>query len=659
MAISLQPILSSYLYLVFLPALVSGILFSRNRRSNSFDDKNKKFSIYLIYLTTALLTISQLALAFIMVQINTDFEIVINSAGSWMTNTELIAASWTDRWGSYHLWTWFTWIAISLIFRKYFAKPEKEVKNTEDNSLFFEILLWGSILILFLLMGQRPYRAALADAVPIGMSPSLLSIWNFMHPPLAFASYTGFFIIWAITSYFWMKAPDPNSVFSSDLLKLDRIVTRITWVLTSLVLTLGIIWSHEASWGGYWSWDGVIVISIVLWLTAGYRLHLHEVGSNRALYLLLGIIGFPLVFFAAWLITSNILGGLHNYAPSPVASLFLVLFFISLIPLVMGWITHKWQPLSPVRVSDDIAKPNGFNIGVLSFNFLILANLGILLFQILDSEFNLDRDFTNSYPLVNGIGFMGITVGLLLDSLEHKYIGKIEVAVSSVIALILSQFYWLQHIDFDFSEIVAGLVSLFQIISILLIVFTLFALINSEINRWRMKRKITPRRLVSHLAMLLVFLTIIANGAGPATETRVSSDPYILLIGDKVEVPDGLIVELESIEGPIKDSRGETVIVHLKLIKGDTTYTRTISVIDQNEHSSYVAATWITYPNGKEIYFNLKRGQPLRHSGLEIIGIHLIVEEYYLAFPIWGASLLFALIVITPSKLIPRIQDEK
>ena len=95
-------------------------------------------------------------------------------------------------------------------------------------------------------MGQRPYRAAEAGSILIGMNPSLLSIWNFMHPPLAFASYTGFFITWAVSSYFWMKAPDRKSEFNLDLMKLDRIITRITWVLTSLVLTLGMIWRKKA-----------------------------------------------------------------------------------------------------------------------------------------------------------------------------------------------------------------------------------------------------------------------------------------------------------------------------------------------------------------------------------------------------------------------------
>ncbi|OLS20402.1 MAG: Cytochrome c-type biogenesis protein CcmF [Candidatus Heimdallarchaeota archaeon LC_2] len=612
-------------------------------------------SLRLIHITTLLLTISQIMLATIFVIVNTDFQIVTNSAATWMSVGELIAASWTDRWGSYHLWTWFTWISVSLIFLKFNPMKKDQDKITKNNAIFFELILWGAIIILFLLMGQRPYRGALPGSSPNGLSPALLSIWNFVHPPLAFASYTGFFLSWAIGSYFWIKSPNFQTKFSQELIKLDRLITRVTWVLTSLVLTLGVLWSHEANWGGYWSWDGVVIISIILWLVSGYRLHLHEIGRNQPLYLFLGIIGLPLVFFAAWVITSNILTGLHSYAGSPVAPLFLTLIFISLVPVLIGWYFNKWKPLSPVKVSNDIAKPIGFNIGVLSFNFLLLGNFSLILLQISNSIFELNRNFENSYPLVNGIGFFGITIGLLYDSLQHKHTSSKLILGILIISSIFSYIFWIQHLDLDFTKLSILAEVIFTISFPLVIIFTIFLLISSEINKYRLKNIITPRRLISHIAMLLVFLTIIANGSGPAVETRVSTDPYILEIGESITTPDGLSVKLDAIEGPINNSRGLIVFVYLSMSKEDQSYTRMIQEIDQDgTEFSYIQSTWITYPNGKEIFFNLQRGDPLRIRANTIIGIHLIVEEYFMTQFIWLGTILFAIIPVIPTKVNPR-----
>ena len=566
---TLQLWLSIFLYLIFIPALLSGILLSINRKSNFQNSNFNAISLTLIHITTILLTISQILLALIFVTVNSDFQIVTNSAATWMSIGELIAASWSDRWGSYHLWTWFTWITVSLIFMKFYPKKKDNDKISKHDMFFFELILWGAIVILFLLLGQRPFRVAEPGSFPNGLKPSLLSIWNFLHPPLAFASYTGFFVSWAIGSYFWVKSPNFQSKFSQDLIKLDRLVTRITWVLTSLVLTLGVIWGYEANWGGYWSWDSVIVISIILWLVSGYRLHLHEIGSNQALYLLLGIIGFPLVFFAALLITSNILSGLHNYAGGSVAPLFLTLVFITLIPIAIGWYRHKWQPLSPVRVSNDVAKPNGFNIGVLSFNFLLLGNFVAILLQIGNSIFELNRNFESAYPLINGIGFFGIMVGLLVDSLQHKYTSPKSIAGLLIISIITSYIFWIQHLDNDSTGLSYLIKLIFTTSFVTGIIFTSFLLLSSEVYKYKLKAVITPRRLVSHIAMLLVFLTIIANGAGPAINTRESNDPYILEIGDSIITPDGLEVKLDAIEGPINNSRGLIVIVYLSMIKGE------------------------------------------------------------------------------------------
>ncbi len=647
---AIQLILSTFLYFLFFPAFISGILFSLNKRTNFQNPKYEKYFILLIHSTTLFLTISQIFLAIILVNVDTDFQIVMNSAASWMSTGELIAASWTDRWGSYHLWTWFTWVSTSLIFIRYYPKKSNDKDEFKDNSLFFEILLWGSIIILFLLMGQRPYRTAELGASPIGLNPSLLSIWNFIHPPLAFASYTGFFISWAISSYFWIKSPDMKNTFSLEIIKLDRLITRITWVLTSLVLTLGIIWSHEANWGGYWSWDGVIIVSIILWLVSGYRLHLHEIGSNQALYLLLGIIGFPLVFFAAWLITSNILEGLHNYAGSPVAPLFLGLVVITMVPLPIGWIRHKWQPLSPVRVSNDIAKPNGFNLGVLSFNFLIVGNLSILLLQIANNWFEFNREFEKTYPILNGIGFLGIALGLLIDNIQHKYNSNNIIIGIIVSTVIVGYIFWVRPINKNMSEIISSSEEIIKLVFILVVIFTIFILMLSEVNKKRSNTKISPRRFISHIAMLLVLLTIVANGSGPAIDTRQSSDPYNIDIRNSITIPDGLEILFESVEGPINNSRGQIVNIHLLMNKDGYSYERSISVINQTGYGRYIQATWITYLNGKEIFFNLQQREPYKIENKEITRIHLIVEEYFMTSPIWIATILFVLIPIIPIK---------
>lgn len=615
---------------MFIPALVAGVLISLNK-TYLFN-----LALKLIHLTTIWLTISQIILAWLFVSLNADFEIVTKSAASWMSTWELIAASWTDRWGSYHLWTWFTWILTSLFFSK--LKSNRETQP--ENHRFFLIFIWGSLLILFLLMGQRPYRLNEGITVLRGLSPSLISIWNILHPPIAFASYTGFYISWVIGAFLWLhKRP---TKFKEDLLRIDLIVSRITWILLSLMLTLGMIWSHEVNWGGYWLWDPAQVLGVVLWLISSYKLHIFKRKKDRPMYIFLSLFGFPIVFFAAWIITSNILGGLHSYAASPVATLFLTLIFITLLPIPLGWMKNKWKIYSPVKVERETNTTRilGFNMGVISYNVLIMGNLLVIFMQIMNELLSLEYDYEIMFPIINGFGFLIIVAGLFIDYFDFKSLLKIDrIVLGAFTIIILSA---LSFLGYPFKD---GAVQYFQFVFILLAYISLITLVISEIRKNAKSRNF--RRAVSHIAMILVLITIIANGAGPATNTR---ENFPMGVEESVITDlNGINIKLLNIAQYVVD-RGVYTDADLLITWKGREFMKTIRVIDQSNYPKFVQPVIINLPIDLELFITLAPSDPIRYFGPIITGINLIVEQYFMVYPLYFATILFVLLPFLPKK---------
>lgn len=626
---SLQLFMQSFLYLIFIPAFVANLLILMPFLKKSITNNSRKSryllnsTTMLIDVTTLLLTFSQITLAYIMLILHSDFEIVMSTAAPWMSNSERIAASWTNRWGSYHLWTWFTWVSLSVFIHVFKLKSNESLSQT---LLFHRINITGSVIILFLLMGQRPYR--LAETLEyLGSNPTLLSFWNLTHPPLAFASYTGFYISWVIGSTLWINQEENK--FSETIIKIDRVVTKITWLFTSLVLVFGMLWSHEANWGGYWDWDAVQVLAVVLWLISAYKLHISSKGRNRPMYLLLSMFGFTIVFLAAWIITSNVLSGLHNYAGSPVAPLFLFLTLLTLLPIVYGYIKHRPSVRSPVNTHEDIMRPTGFNMGILSFNGLILGNLLIIFLQILMSILEYDIDYGLVFPYLNGIGFTTILIGITVSKKLNDQINMKVFSLVILVAVMLTIIYWVLPIaSISVQNLIKGLLIFITYTTILTIFYDIFQ------NRFKKSAK-----NFSHLAMAFVFLIVIANGAGPSISER---EVIALNLEDTYTLAkNGYIVEIIEIQERLSTDRGFETIVMLSLTLENSQEDISLSIIEQNGYPPYIQAEWFNIGFGVEIFFNLQPGDPLRYFGPNVIGVNLIIEYYYLTTSIWIGTLSF------------------
>ncbi len=610
----MQLLLQTLFYIMFLPALVGVILFQLRR---------ERWGVVLIDMTTLLLTISQIILATLLLTLQPEFEIVHKSSAAWMNTWQRIGASWTDRWGSYHLWTWFTWMCLSAFHHR--------LKNGDRR--FFNLLNWSSLLILFLLMGQRPYRAAETTGY-MGLSPSLISVWNILHPPLAFAAYTGYFLSWAISSYIWVYRP--QSDFSERLLAIDVPITRITWVLNSLMMSLGILWSHESNWGGYWLWDSVQVLGLVLWLISSLKLHLHARKSTSEFYNLINLTGFSTVFFAAWIITSGILSGLHNYAPSPVAWLFVVLTFITLIPMGVGFVRHRWRISSPVQVdrSVDQARFSGLNLGILSFVLLISGNLLTILLQVLMAVTGVDVDYSLLFPYINYLGVAMMMAGMAFDQLVEER-GTWRYIPPAISALAIAAFLLM---DYRFAE---GWDRYAQLLTLFLVVTTIVAIVQS-LPRDRQRLRIR----VSHMAFALVLLTVVANGAGPAVHTRTV---FPLDIGEERDLGAYTI----RLTGVTDDSgpRGTVLSANVYLTSGSMSWEVSTTFISQEFYGGFIRPVSVLLPNGKEVFITLSN-DPFRTELGRISGANMIVEEYILPQGLYLGIVLFIAVLAIPRREI-------
>lgn len=119
----------------------------------------------------------------------------------------------------------------------------------------------------------------------------------YVHPPLAFAAYLGFFLTALGGALFLWRREE-----SWD--RLARSSAEVGVLFCTLVVVTGPIWARGA-WGRWWSWDPRLTVTLLLWFVylAYLLLRGFTEGSERAarfaaVYGIVGIAVIPLNYFA-------------------------------------------------------------------------------------------------------------------------------------------------------------------------------------------------------------------------------------------------------------------------------------------------------------------------------------------------------------------------
>lgn len=119
----------------------------------------------------------------------------------------------------------------------------------------------------------------------------------YVHPPLAFTAYLGFFVTALGGAVFLWRSDEAWD-------RLARSSAEVGVLFCTLVIVTGPIWARGA-WGRWWSWDPRLTVTLLLWFVylAYLLLRGFTEGSERAarfaaVYGIVGIAVIPLNYFA-------------------------------------------------------------------------------------------------------------------------------------------------------------------------------------------------------------------------------------------------------------------------------------------------------------------------------------------------------------------------
>ncbi|MEE8167784.1 MAG: cytochrome c biogenesis protein CcsA, partial [Candidatus Hydrothermarchaeales archaeon] len=337
------------LRLAWLAALFSALAILAYERKK--DRKLLKFLPIGVRLSTGLLTLAIFLLTYYFYIPNFSIDYVFSRTSLATPLVYRISAVWAGQEGSLLFWAWMISLSSLLISERRGWKKQFE-RRTQV------VILLGFLFFLAMAMSSSPFkltytgaeRVALENKVPLeavlgyygnlglyetgkgfvdgqGMSPSLMSPWMALHPPLVFAAYGLLIVPFAACIIYLLNG-------KGDWEGLSRRYARCSWLFLTSGIALGSFWAYEElAYGGYWSWDPVEVSSLIPWLTLTAFLHasiqFRRKKSFRVLAPFLALSSMVLVIYATFITRSGVLKSVHAYSGTAVGNFLLGAVLIS------------------------------------------------------------------------------------------------------------------------------------------------------------------------------------------------------------------------------------------------------------------------------------------------------------------------------------------
>jgi cytochrome c-type biogenesis protein CcmF len=233
-----------------------------------------------------------------------------------------ITALWAGQQGSWLFWTCL--LAVCSLPRIFNGR------RIVSLVLIFLILVFATLTLVF----ANPFTAAVSASTGHGYNPLLENFWMAIHPPLLFAGYSLFAILFAeaIASFVDKEPLRGGSIFERYLYASGGFMT--------LGIVTGAVWAYETlGWGGFWGWDPVENGSLVSWLFFAALLHYPGSGSKKTYGPVLVLLPFLSALFFTYLTRSGLLADLsvHSFGVSALALPLGLLFFVcGILPVALN-----------------------------------------------------------------------------------------------------------------------------------------------------------------------------------------------------------------------------------------------------------------------------------------------------------------------------------
>jgi cytochrome c-type biogenesis protein CcmF len=353
-------------------------------------------------LTFPLLTISTLALVYLLVNGNYEVKYVALVTSDSMPLYLRITALWGGQSGSLLFWSWTMAAFTSAVTLRKWDRDRELLPWVIVVSLvtlgfflflivFFEnpfLKIWQTGGGRFIDAMFRPEGASLF--IPRdgnGLNPLLRHPGMIIHPPMLYLGFVSFVIpyAFAIGALITGRTDD-------RWIRISRRWTLWAWLFLSLGLVLGSRWAYDVlGWGGYWAWDPVEIAAFMPWLTGTAFLHSVMIQEKRGMFkhwnMFLIILTYSLVIFGTFLTRSGVLSSVHAFAQSEIGPSFFVFIAVTL-SISLALLLHRWNDLkSETQMTSLLSREALFTVNNMLFISITVICFWGVMFPLISELF--------------------------------------------------------------------------------------------------------------------------------------------------------------------------------------------------------------------------------------------------------------------------------
>ena len=445
-----------------------------------------------------------------------------------------ISGTWGNHEGSMLLW-----LCILSIFSFFFSFT----KNIEDNFQKLTLIIQAFLHILFGLFIVFTSNPFLVNSILVneglGLNPILQDPGLAVHPPILYAGYVGYSIVFSIAIAGLFQNTDDEWLYVAKKWSL------ISWTFLTGGIALGSYWAYyELGWGGWWFWDPVENISLMPWIAGLALVHsLMMVRGEQAIkkwIVFLSILCFSLSVFGTFLVRSGILTSVHSFAADASRGIFILLIFF----IVTGFGFLVFLLKEPKKSNAlNLLFINKVSALVINNILMIIATLTILLGTIypIIIEVLYNKRISVGGPYFNSTVIPIMIPGFLLMSIApilSWQTNKINNSKKYVLAfIILSVLVILQSYFLDFNT--------WGFVGLLLGFWIILASIIAIFSSYKIKINIKFFKIINpHVAHIGVGIAIIGITCSSVFQNELD---FNLNEGDKFNI-NGKTVLFEKIE---------------------------------------------------------------------------------------------------------------
>jgi cytochrome c-type biogenesis protein CcmF len=353
-----------------------------------------------VQLTFPLISLSALALIYMLLSGHFDLEYVYSVTSRDMPAYLKVTALWGGQAGSLVFWSWLmSAFATAVTLRKWDRDREFlpwVVVVTAVTLAFFLALviffenpfvrLWQTISGEVLPQMFAPAGARLfTPSDGRGLNELLRHPGMVFHPPMLYLGFVAFVI-----PYAFAIAALVTGRTDDRWIRLTRRWTLVAWLFLSIGLVLGMWWAYRVlGWGGYWAWDPVEVAALMPWLVGTPFLHTVMIQEKRGMFkrlnMLLIMLTYGMVIYGTFLTRSGVFSSVHAFAQSAIGPMFFGFIGFSMAASVILLI-YRWNTMkSEVSLGDTsvFSREAFFLLAALFFGAIFIICFWNVLFPLI------------------------------------------------------------------------------------------------------------------------------------------------------------------------------------------------------------------------------------------------------------------------------------